>query len=236
MRQFKIILHVFALLLVFQTIGYSQTTCPAPSINAQAGTGPSTTICSGLCANLTATVVPVNSTTSYSVAAIPYAPFAYVGGTSPVGPVDDVWSNVLNIGFNFCYFGNNFNQLLVGTNGEITFSTANATLGENFTVNNILPNLTEHPGNTICGSYRDIDPSVGGIVRTYTTGVAPCRKFVAYWSNVPLYSCNNPQSTFQIVLHESSNIIDINIQNSSACLIWQNGKGLIGIQNAAGTT
>ncbi len=235
MRYFKIVLRVFVLLLVFINAGYAQT-CPAPSINAQAGTGPSTTICSGQCANLTATVVPVNSTTSYSVASIPYAPFPYAGGTSPVGPVDDVWSNVLNIGFNFCYFGNNFNQLLVGTNGEITFSTANASLGENFTVNNILPNLTEHPGNTICGPYRDIDPSVGGIVRTYTTGVAPCRKFVAYWSNVPLYNCNNPQSTFQIVLHESSNIIDVNIQNSSACLVWQNGRGLIGIQNGAGTT
>ncbi|MBA2614120.1 MAG: hypothetical protein H0U95_19315, partial [Bacteroidetes bacterium] len=235
MRHFKIVIQFFALVFLMQTAGYSQT-CPTPTINAQAGTGPSTTICSGQCANLTATVVPVNSTTSYSVASIPYAPFPYAGGISSVGPIDDIWSPVLNIGFNFCYFGNNFTQLLTGSNGEITFNLANANLGENFSVNNLLPNLIEHPGNTICGPYRDVDPSVGGFVRTYITGSAPCRKFVAYWSNVPLYSCNNPQSTFQIVLHETSNIIEINIQNSSACAAWQNGKGLLGIQNAAGTT
>ena len=235
MRQFNFLVPILALFITFQTAGYSQT-CPAPSINAQAGTGPSTTICSGLCANLTASVVPVNSTTSYSVSAIPYTPFPYAGGTSPVGPIDDVWSGVLNIGFNFCYFGNNFNQLCVGTNGEITFNLASANQNESFPVTAILPNLTEHPGNTICGAYRDINPAVGGNVRTYTTGVAPCRKFVAYWLNVPLYQCNNPQSTFQIVLHESSNIIEVNIQNSSgSCLGWQNGRGLIGIQNALGT-
>ncbi|MGZ3931277.1 MAG: beta strand repeat-containing protein, partial [Bacteroidia bacterium] len=214
---------------------YSQT-CPAPSINAQAGTGPSTTICSGLCANLTATVVPVNSTTSYSVGSVAYAPFAYAGGVAAIGAADDVWSNVINIGFSFCYFGNNFTQLIVGSNGEISFNLANAGLGENFTVNNILPNTAEHPVNTICGPYRDIDPSAGGNVRTYTTGVAPCRKFVAYWSNVPMYGCAASFATFQIVLHESSNIIEVNVQNSTACAAWQNGKGLIGIQDATAAT
>ncbi len=170
MLKFKIIIPVFLLLSLVTKTGFSQT-CPAPSINAQAGTGPTANICSGLCANLTATVVPVNSTTSYSVGAVPYAPFPYAGGTSPVGAVDDVWSGVLNIGFPFCFYGNNFTQLLVGTNGEITFATANANTAESFAVNAILPNLTEHKANTICGHYRDIDQSVGGNVRTYKTGV-----------------------------------------------------------------
>ncbi len=234
MLKFKIIIPVFLLLSLVTKTGFSQT-CPAPSINAQAGTGPTANICSGLCANLTATVVPVNSTTSYSVGSVPYAPFPYAGGTSPVGAVDDVWSGVLNIGFPFCFYGNNFTQLLVGTNGEITFATVNANTAESFAVNAILPNLTEHKANTICGPYRDIDPSIGGNVRTYTTGVAPCRKFVAYWLNVPLYSCNATLSTFQIVLHESSNIIEVNMQNSQGTCAWQNGRGLVGIQNANAT-
>jgi hypothetical protein len=68
---------------------------------------------------------------------------------------------LIPIGFNFCYFGNTFNQLLIGSNGEITFNTAVANGGENYQVTAVLPNLVEHQPNTICGAYRDIDPSVG---------------------------------------------------------------------------
>ncbi len=192
----------FLLVALFvSNIGFSQT-CPVSSINAQAGTGPSTTICSGKCATLTSSVVAINTTSSYSVAANTYMPYSYLMGTAAITVNDDdVWTPPINIGFNFCYFGNNFTQLYMGSNGEITFNTPVGT--EKWEVSAVLPNLTEHPGNTICGPYRDIDPSFGvGSNLTYTTiGVAPCRIFVANWSNVPLYStpCNSLTSTFQIL-------------------------------------
>ncbi|MES2514817.1 MAG: gliding motility-associated C-terminal domain-containing protein [Bacteroidota bacterium] len=226
----------FLILAVFtHQVSLSQT---CPSINAQAGTGASTTICSGQCASLTATIVPVKSTSSYSVGSIPHSPFPYSGGTAAIGNIDDLWSPVVNIGFNFCYFGNTFNQLLVGSNGEITFDVSLANGPENFSTNIILPNVSEHPGNTICVSYRDIDPSSGGssAVFTYTTGVAPCRKFIAYWSSIPTYSCTSQLATFQVVLHEGTNIIETYISSSTPCASWQSGRGLMGIQNATGTT
>ncbi|MDF2447703.1 MAG: hypothetical protein K0R26_207 [Bacteroidota bacterium] len=233
MKSLKKFLQVTVLIALFHNSASSQT-CITSSITA----GSNTTICTGQCATLTASVNVINSSTSYSVGSTPYLPQSFSGGVPAIGNIDDVWGNVINIGFDFCFFGNTFNQLVIGSNGEITFNTAVANGAESFAVNNVLPNLTEHQPNSICGAYRDIDPSVGigSTVTYYTTGVAPCRQFVANWNNVPLYSCNNPTSTFQVILYEKTNIIDVFIQNSSACMAWQNGRGLIGIQNGTGTT
>lgn len=234
----NIISKVFACLLILTLSQQTLSAQTCPSIDAQVGTGASTTICSGQCANLTATLVPVLATTSYSVGSITYSPYPFSGGTAAIGNIDDLWSSAINIGFNFCYFGNTFNQVLIGSNGEITFDVSVANSAENFATTTVLPNLTEHVGNSICVAYRDIDPSSGASssVFTYTTGVAPCRKFVAYWSNVPLFQCNTPASTFQIVLHEGTNIIETYVQNSTACASWQSGRGLMGIQDATSTT
>ena len=226
----------FVLICFLPTLGSAQ--CINPSINAQVGTGPSTVVCAGQCANLTASLVaPPNSTTSYSVSSTTYSTLPYVGGSNAFATSsDDVWSDSISIGFNFCYFGNTYSKLLVGSNGEITFDLTRANLPESWVTTAVLPNLIQHPGNTICGAYRDYDPFPGGVVRTYTTGVAPCRAFVAYWSSVTLFSCATPVSSFQIILYEGTNQIAVNIQNSTACMSWNNGRGLIGIQNANATT
>ncbi|MBP7808227.1 MAG: gliding motility-associated C-terminal domain-containing protein [Bacteroidia bacterium] len=228
---------IFLLLVALSKQGSAQS-CIIPSINAQAGTGASTTVCSGQCAALTATMVaPPRSTTTYSVGAVTYSTMPYFGGNNVFSTSsDDVWSDSINIGFNFCYFGNTYRKLLVGSNGEITFDLTRANSFESWVTTAILPNTIEHPGNTICGAYRDYDPLPGGVVRTYTTGVAPCRQFVAYWSGVTLFSCSTPVSSFQIILYEGSNNIAVNIVNSTACMAWNSGRGLIGIQNQTGTT
>ncbi|MBK7666110.1 MAG: gliding motility-associated C-terminal domain-containing protein [Sphingobacteriaceae bacterium] len=230
-------ISIFLLLVALSKQGSAQS-CIIPSINAQAGTGASTTVCSGQCAALTATMVaPPRSTTTYSVGSVTYSTMPYFGGNNVFSTSsDDLWSDSISIGFNFCYFGNTYNKLLVGSNGEITFDLTRANAPESWVTTAILPNAIEHPGNTICGAYRDYDPLPGGVVRTYTSGVAPCRQFVAYWSGVTLFSCSTPVSSFQIILYEGSNNIAVNIQNSTACMAWNNGRGLIGIQNQAATT
>ncbi len=205
--------------------------------------GSNTTICQGACATLTAAVSSsVLATTSYSAQSIPHAPLPYVGGTNAFAfATDDIWSQPVNIGFNFCYFGTNFTQCVVGSNGQISFSTALAGGFNAFQVNAALPTLSNLPGNTICGAFRDIDPSQGGFVRTYTTGVAPCRKFVAYWLGVPHFNVastcpGTPSTTFQIVLSETSNNIEVFVNNSSSCVGNQvAGAGIIGVQNANAT-
>ncbi|HWY11788.1 MAG TPA: hypothetical protein VN026_10710, partial [Bacteroidia bacterium] len=233
---FKNGLYFFVLFALIQKQASAQA-CFVPSINAQVSTGPSTFVCAGQCANLTASVVaPPNSTTTYSYASVSYSTMPYFGGNNAFATSsDDLWSDSINIGFKFCYFGNTYSKLLVGSNGEITFDLSFANGPESWINTAILPNLIEHPGNTICGAYRDYNPLPGGVVRTYTTGVAPCRQFIAYWSGVTLFSCATPLSSFQIILYETTNQIAVNIVNSTACLTWNNGRGLIGIQNGNGT-
>lgn len=233
---FLIVLLAFAI----NKNGYSQSAPFCPSINSQVGTGPSTTICQGQCVNLTASVVPVNNTSSYSVTSIPYAPYSFSNGTSIIANQDDIWSSVLNLGFPFCFYGNTFTQGVVGSNGQLTFSLGVANGSNNWAISTPIPSLADMPGNTICAAFRDIDPTSSGNIYWATYGTAPCRSFVISWNNIPMFS--NPgscsgiaNSTFQLVLHETTNFIDVFIQNSTACPGWNSGRGIIGIQNANAT-
>jgi hypothetical protein len=107
MKFFIKSLQVLLFVVFTQQVSISQT-CPTSSISA----GSNTTICRGNCASLAATIATLNTTSSYSVGSIPYAPFPFGVGTTAIPNVDDVWSSVIPIGFNFCFFGNTFNQLL----------------------------------------------------------------------------------------------------------------------------
>ncbi|MGZ4036340.1 MAG: hypothetical protein ACXVPQ_00840, partial [Bacteroidia bacterium] len=232
----KILIALCSALLIFGCYNTAISQIVCPTINAQFGTGPSTTICNGNCATLSASVVPVNQTTSYSVQSIPYTgSFPYTGGTTAISGFDDQWSSVINIGFNFCYYGNTYSQCVVGSNGQITFGLGNAGAYNNWSISTALPNTVDMPGNTICGVFRDIDATSTGQASYYVTGTAPCRALVVYWKNVPLFSCGTPHSFTQIVLYESTNLIDVNIQNSTTCAGWNSGYGIVGVQNASGT-
>ncbi|MBI3521310.1 MAG: gliding motility-associated C-terminal domain-containing protein [Bacteroidetes bacterium] len=193
------------------------------------------TICQGQCANLTATAIQNNASTSYAVSSIPYTPFPYSGGTGVSVGTDDVWSGQVNLGFNFCFFGTSYNKVWLGSNGQLCFTSKTAGSYDSYPVNTTLPSSGNTPGNTI-NVFRDIDPSVSGSnVSYYIGGSAPCRYLVFYFSNVALYSCTTPRSTFQMVLYENTNFIDIYIGNSSGSCSWENGNGIVGIQNAGAT-
>src|SRR5574343_1956129 len=185
---FLIVLLAFAI----NKNGCSQSVPFCPSINSQVGTGPSTTICQGQCVNLTASVVPVNNTSSYSVTSIPYAPYSFSNGTSIIANQDDIWSSVLNLGFPFCFYGNTFTQGVVGSNGQLTFSLGVANGSNNWAISTPIPSLADMPGNTICAAFRDIDPTSSGNIYWATYGTAPCRSFVISWNNIPMFS--NPGS------------------------------------------
>src|SRR5689334_13442374 len=98
-----------SLLLLFFTIGFSSISFSqfpgCPNIDA----GPDQTLpCSTPCTNLTATPFATGATNTYTVSAIPHTPpIAYneAGGTPISVGTDDVFSPVINLPFNFCYYG-----------------------------------------------------------------------------------------------------------------------------------
>jgi len=193
------------------------------------------------CVDLEATYLPIGETTNYTVQAIAYAPpYQFNCLRNPVSVnVDDKWSPVINLPFDFCFYGNNYNQCLIGSNGVITFDTTNNTPGgySGWSFSNNLPSTSLFT-NSIFGVYHDIDPSISGEVGweliTLNTG---CRALVASWDNIPMFSssCNTQLYTGMIVLYENTNIIEVYIKEKNVCGTWNNGNALVGIQNANGT-
>ena len=99
----------------------------------------------------------------------------------------------------------------------------------------LTPIQTFDMNNTIMAAYQDINPAIAGSITWDTFGVAPCRTMVINWTSVPMFSCTGLIDSQQIVLHEFSNVIDVNIANKPICATWNDGLALQGIQNSTGT-
>ncbi len=225
--------------------GTGTTTVACPSVISGGlglnGAPPQTLSCNATatCVDLEATYPNYYQTTTYTVSSIPYAPpYQFSCLANPVSVnVDDVWSSTVNLPFNFCFYGNNYNQCLIGSNGNITFDTVNNTPGgySTWSFANNLPNNTLFL-NTIFGVYQDINPSLGGKIGweliTLNTG---CRALVAAWSDIPMFSCTTQLYSGMIVLYENTNVIDIYIKEKNVCSGWNSGNAIVGLQNATGT-
>ncbi len=217
--------------LVCAFVKAQPTVCP---VNA----GPDvTTSCGSPCTSLTATYFQTKATNTYTVSSIPYTPSSYTTGTTINTPVDDQWYGVINIPFPFCFFGTAYTQCVAGSNGIITFNTANANSYCPWSFSTTIPN-SALPTNSIMTPYHDIDPSVGSSseIRYAVSGTAPCRKFTISYYRVPMYSCNSNLATHQVVLYETTNIIEIFIQTKPGCSGWNGGRAIVGIQNNAGSS
>ncbi len=231
---------------VFTQLSQSQT--PLATVEVQS-TG---AVCTpGQCTALTATYFEGKATTSYTVSSIPYAPsFPFTGGTYINSNADDTWSSAVNLPFGFSFFNTNYTQILVGSNGLITFGTAlnNPNGFCNWSFNQTIPNTNFPILNAIYGVYQDTNISAPPVtnpliqnVNFYVldTGVnvAPNRVFVANFNELPAYSCDgsNGLQTSQIVLHETTNIIEVIINKRTPCTTWISGNGVVGIQNSTGT-
>lgn len=240
------------------TVTVNTNTCAIPLVEVTID-APSPVCNLGECTDLLAHFSNIGSTTDYVVSPIPYCPsFPFTGGTTINATGDDRWSPLVNLPFNFNFYGNCYNQVLVGTNGLITFDLVNqAPLGGcAWAYTATVPNPAFPIRNAIYGVYQDTDISLGAIgddaipdavqnVNYYVldTGpnAAPNRVFVANFNQLPQFQCHasvgppgDVVQTSQIVIHETTNIIEVFVNNRVPCLTWNSGSGLIGVQNQAG--
>lgn len=214
--------------------------------NAQINIGNDTLICASSLIHLHATTVGVLGTTSYTFDTIPYNPYPYTGtipygsgnsGTNmPFTNCDDcVTDSAIDLGFSFCFLGQEYTQCFIGTNGWITFSPNQPTTYTSTTIPNASPDV---PKNCIMGPWQDWYPGGGGnggFVRDTTLGTAPNRVFIVSWIDCPMFSCTTTYGTFQIAIYEGSNIIENYLQDKPNCLAWANGTGTQGVHNIDGT-
>lgn len=180
----------------------------------------------------------------YLVESIPFNP---VDPTFHAGSVlnisqDDQWENsMIQFPFTFMFFGQPYTQANVGSNGLVSFNTSQMGQSCAYSYNVPIPSSSFPSLNAIYGVYEDIDPrglATGEGMYRSVGGEYPCRYLCASVNNVPLYpysSNTNNRCTYQIVCYEGTNIIEVHVQQRSCCSTTNNGKGIIGIQNATGT-
>jgi len=216
------------LLVLLSFVRMSGQTCPTLTVS----TG--TVSCTTPCTSLNASASMVRNTNTYTVTPTPYAPYSYVAGTPIPTTTDDIYSGVITMPFSFCFFGNSYNQLIIGSNGNVSFNTALAGLFDPWSISGPLPGSSGNATYNSIFLWKDIYPPGGGGTIVYNTyGTAPCRKFVISYNNLPMFippTCTN-RATHQIVLHESSNIIDIYIGDHTPCSSWNSGRAITGIQS-----
>jgi hypothetical protein len=209
--------------------------------------GPDVTIeCDGNngCTNITADFLSTFETASavYTVESIPYnPPFPFNGLANPLNPnIDDAWSSVDTLPFDFCYFGNLEQEFQVGSNGVIRFDVdpGDTSNGWSFTENlpnNSNPTLGE--ANVFTPGH-DIDPAASNTeeIGYEVLGTYPNRVLVVSYYEVPMFSgtCNPLLATQMVVFYEFSNVIEVYIQDKPSCPSWNNGNAVIGIQNNDG--
>src|SRR5690606_9637895 len=206
---------------------------------------------------LTANYLKTGGTETYSVSEIPYdPPFPFNTGTATSVAGDDEWSEVIELGFDFCFFNQVYDKALATDNGAITFSIAGfGGMSPPFgyaawSFNQPIPFAaggTSAPYNTsIFGVFQDTNasqagtnpPSPPGSQITYEiVGEYPCRTLVFNIYNIGQFSCNQNVGlqTSQVVLYEGTNIIDVFVENRTPCTTHNGGNGLIGVQNQDGT-
>jgi gliding motility-associated-like protein len=155
----------------------------------------------------------------------------YQGSVVHEGYYDDGSWGPLNIGFTFRFYGNDYTQFHVTSNGLVMFGSGSGDYTED-----PIPS-TGSPNNFIAAFWDDIviDPS-GKILYT-TIGAAPNRKCIIQWTNMGFYSSTVLMGTFAVILHEGSNNIQVQyrsiIDNTSARAHGQSAT--IGLENSGGT-
>ncbi|NBL64867.1 T9SS type A sorting domain-containing protein [Flavobacterium sp. NST-5] len=177
--------------------------------------------------------------TNYSVTPIPHQVYT-MPNQALIPSMDDQYSSVINIGFGFTYFGNTYNQMVVSTNGYIDFRTSLANTTSPWQISGTFPNISIPIKNSIMGSFHDMynnGSNVSSAAISYAiVGSAPYRKFVVLFSNQPQYNCTTLLSSFQIILYETLNIIDVQIIDKPICTAWNSGRATLGIVDQSGTT
>ncbi|MFM7233432.1 MAG: GEVED domain-containing protein, partial [Flavobacteriales bacterium] len=144
------------------------------------------------------------------------------------GSLDDGGWSTVPLGFTYNFFGNNYTSLNVGTNGVVQFGAYNAANLGDFTYANPFPTTLE-PTNIIALCAVDLYLVTSGSIRYWVDGVAPNRKFVLDFFQVPGFTTNGLQ-TVQLQLSETTGIFEIHLGQATST-----SAKTIGVNNATGT-
>jgi hypothetical protein len=207
---------------------------PSPVITSVTA-NPSAT-CFGVPSQLTANVVAPPD--SYIVASIPYAPLACPSNNAVLIPTgfwvagDEGLTAPIPLGFTFNFFGNNYTDVSISSNGMLQFTPYPAM--STYAPTGPLPySFGFDPDNIIAVPWGDMDQSQGGTITYGTVGTSPNQKFIVCYTSVPYYngSTGDGSMTTEVILSEN-NSIEIHVGSVNTASFNQRA---IGIENSSGT-
>ena len=244
--------HLFKIFLVFVLLGVGLYT---KAQNCGFQNTSQFLNCGSNCGDISVTKQLNKSTENYLVQSIPYTPLPYInsdGNELNSLYIDDVYSGVVDLPFEFCFFGQKYDKMVVGSNGLITFdlSNANTTNGYFLNVSGVpqpipyaggTPNLLStcyYPKTAIMGAMLDIDPSLTSPnkkIEWKVFGTSPCRRMVINFNNIKIFGFTTLTCTSQIILYENTGVIDVNVASKPLVNSTTSNSRLaiIGIQNFA---
>ncbi|MBX3164129.1 MAG: T9SS type A sorting domain-containing protein [Bacteroidetes bacterium] len=193
--------------------------------------------CVAACSNYT--VMPIsyslfptgNTMSPLSFSVSPFSSF----NPSGVNPDDGV-SPLIPIGFNFDYYCTTYTDVWICTNGFIQFNNGTPAIATGYADPvQSFPSQTA-PNAMVALNQTDMDYTTYGSISYTTVGTAPNRTFIVTYDGVPGYFFSFPTNfnTGQIVLYETSNVIEIH-SYSVATLNDSYATSTQGIENASGT-
>ncbi|SHE85879.1 hypothetical protein SAMN05444278_1071, partial [Psychroflexus salarius] len=209
--------------------------------------------------NLEASYLDVKESTAYAVQDIsseypsnlPYIFDPCYGSESNVFTelnADDDWSSVLTLPYEVNFFGNCYDDVIITDNGAVTFDIAGTGQGsERYTpggyagwsYNQGIPadgGGDEPPFiNAIFGVMQDLFPGASPADYSINFGFLESQdgksdRFVFNIFNTSQYGCTDQLQTSQIILYQTTNVIEVYVQNKDICS-WNGGSSVIGIQN-----
>lgn len=148
---------------------------------------------------------------------------------------DDQFSPAIPIGFTFCFYGQQYDSLIIGTNGVVSFQTSLASGYCIWPIQTPIPS-PGNPTSSILGPWADLRYDSSHMIYYWSSGTAPNRIFTVKFDSLTMYTCANNYVSSRIILRETSNEIEIQIDNKDACQTWNAGRAIIGIQNQSGTS
>eukprot|EP01084_Bolivina_argentea_P153774 268103_1 len=159
-------------------------------------------------------------------------PFNDISGSGTLWAARDDTTTEVSI-FSFNFYGFDYSDVALGSNGFMSFDLG---IGDNCCNPDDIPDITR-PNNWILMYQEDLDPgnNNGNEAVVYETqGDAPNRQFIFQFTNIPEYP-NIGANTFQAILYETTNIIQLRYGSINAYDTGTNGDvPSIGIENKYG--
>jgi hypothetical protein len=169
----------------------------------------------------------VQTCSNYAVLPITYSLETTAGNILNLD--DDELSNPISIGFTFTFMCSPKSQLLVSSNGFLTFDLSSTNSG--CCSGGMVPDAFSAVMDMIAFTWNDLDPSGLGSITYTTLGSSPNQVFVLTYSDVPHCCGPGPVNSGQIKLFESDNSIEIH----SAVITNDGSPSTQGIMDATGT-